>query len=295
MKKVGRNIWTDKKFRYTKRTCAECGKPFFNRKDKNQTFCSGKCHWVSRGRRNHILLTRKDKEILDGLLISDASVIKPKSGVNSYFTVTSAEKEFIEFIGSSLSFKMRLVRVKPRRIKKYISRGGWELRSRASTTFTGMRPLWYPRGKKIIPAGFKLTPLSALFWYLGDGSIDTDRAILCTDAFSKSDLQRARQLFKNIGVLIRISDRNRIIIPNKYVYEFFSFIGHNPPIMCYAHKWDTVVKKSYFGRICAYCRKSFDTNQNHKRWCSERCYKKSWKQQHRINSCEPTLQETAGN
>jgi len=41
--------------------------------------------------------------------------------------------------------------------------------------FTAMWRRWYRNGKKTIPQDVRLTPLSLLLWYLGDGTISNDK------------------------------------------------------------------------------------------------------------------------
>ena len=146
--------------------------------------------------------------------------------------------------------------------------------------FTELRDKWYPNGKKIIPKDLIITPTVFLHWFLGDGNYNKSHGItLCTDSFSEKDvLTLINNLNKNYCIeSYHRKLTNRIIIPNRYVFEIFNIIGQSP-VYCYLHKWDTSIIESYFNRTClnGECANKFNTLYNHQKHCSDKCYKRWW-------------------
>ena len=214
-------------------------------------------------------------------MLSDGCITKTKKGVNYYYTHSCKFEQYIDFLTDEYSFNVRKSKynrnggiIKGKMIKSCES---FELRTKVSSSFTKIRNLWYPKGKKVVPKNLLLTPDTVLHWYLGDGNLDNSNGIfLCTDSFFLSDLDFLINLFKEIGILAKkIIKKNRILIPNRYVYEFLNYIGFSP-IPCFNYKWDTIVQESYFGRTCRTCNKKFDTKMNFQKYCSDYCQKKDW-------------------
>lgn len=244
-------------------SCVGCGSIFYKKKYKKTKFCSQSCQF-------HKILNIDDvtNQIINGSLLSDGSITKSKKDKNYGFTHTCKFEEYIDFINYNLSFKT----------KKIENRKYFYLRSGNHEFFSNLRRIWYPNGVKEVPKDIKLTPLTLLHWYLGDGSLQNSLGVvLCTDSFNNEDsLFLSKKLFEVFKIESYILEKkNRIVIPNKFVYEFFNVIGECP-VECYSHKWDSIVKKSYFNRVCGYCSKNFDANYNHQRFCSNRCCKNSW-------------------
>ena len=128
-----------------------------------------------------------------------------------------------------------------------------------------------------MPQDLSMKPLTALHWFLGDGSLDNERGIwLCTDSFNSESLHILTGKLEGVGVESSVAQRNRILIPNRSVFEFFEFIGPCP-LSCFAYKWDSIVKQSYKGRKCKECGVEYDTETNSRYFCSNRCYQRNWK------------------
>lgn len=138
--------------------------------------------------------------------------------------------------------------------------------------------MWCPNGKKVVPANIELNKTVLLHWFLGGGMLDNQNGvILCTDSFSVEENYFLIEKLNIFGFNSYYKkDKNRIVIPNKSVFEFFEFIGTSP-VVGYNYKWDTKVTESYYGRICKFCGNKFDTMCNHKKYCSDKCQKKHWK------------------
>ncbi len=265
MELVKEGLWRKGKNYYVARKCKHCDESFLGRKDrKTNIFCTPVCRQSDIEQRNTFDLCEEDIDIITGSLLSDGCITKSKGNRNYYFTHTSKDEDYVDFLASNLSFRIRKSRTKT----KY-----FELRTGASPTFTKLRKEWYGRKKKI--PNIRLNPTVVLHWYLGDGTLDNRKgAILCTDNFARSGVVKLISMLRTIGIQSFVDKvRNRIIIPNRQVYEFLQYIGLSP-VSSMVHKWDSIVKESYFGRVCLGCCGKFDTLVNHKRCCSDKCYRK---------------------
>lgn len=109
---------------------------------------------------------------------------------------------------------------------------------------------WYPQGnnfKKIVPIGFKLTPISILHWFMDDGSTsfrqDRDSIVmtLCSESFSQDENEYLCDLLNEFDLDARVKPANsgtgyRIGIKSSKLNDFFDLIGPCPvPNLVY--KW----------------------------------------------------------
>lgn len=105
---------------------------------------------------------------------------------------------------------------------------------------------WYGQGSqctKDIPDDVRITPVSMLLWYLGDGSISRIGISffirLATCAFSPEKIDGILiPKLEKLGLKVsRDVSKNDIRICASSVGRFFDIIGHKSPIACYAHKF----------------------------------------------------------
>ena len=89
----------------------------------------------------------------------------------------------------------------------------WVLSASGSAYIHKLDNLFYPEGKKILPAGIikQLTPIGLAVWYADDGttilvglnnatgSAKNRRVQFCTDSFSKAELDNAVKEFETLG------------------------------------------------------------------------------------------------
>lgn len=220
-------------------------------------------------------------EIITGSLLSDGCVTKPKRCVNYHWSQTCIYLEYIEYLKEELSFITNVTHVKPKTSvypngKIYTNKECWHLRTRTCNEFSDLRKIWYPSGIKTVPHDLEITPTVLLHWYLGDGYIHpTNGIFLCTDTFDAKDVLRLAKKMSCHFETNLIEKSNRIHIPNRAVWEYFQFIG-DPPVECFAYKWDTNVRQSYLNRTCI-CGTTFDAVQNHQTFCSAKCCTRSWR------------------
>ncbi|MHA2232742.1 MAG: hypothetical protein ACXAB4_09650, partial [Candidatus Hodarchaeales archaeon] len=65
--------------------------------------------------------------------------------------------------------------------------------------------LWYPSSKKQVPKNLNLTPEIVLHWYVGDGSLGKNQALLHTQCFKKSGNEYLVDLLMNdTGIMAKI-------------------------------------------------------------------------------------------
>lgn len=227
------------------------------------------------------MLNKFQIEILNGSLLSDGCITKVPKCINYYWTQTTKYSEYADYLQECINIFSNRSVVKPvSRVfpngKTYNTAGAFTIKTKTSEFFTNYRELWYPSGIKTVPDNIILTPTTVLHWYLGDGNLDQINGIsLCTDSFSQYDNQRLVDLLNKITIA-KLTNKNRIHIPNKGVWEFLQYIG-KCPVECFEYKWDTIVTRSYYGRRCESCESFFDASQNHQRFCSSKCCQRAWK------------------
>jgi hypothetical protein len=269
------------KHAYVDRNCLNCNSLFKGRRDRETNrWCSQKCFQQFIEQKNSYTLTAKDADIINGLLLSDGCISKSHANLNYYLTHTSIMESYSDFIQSNLSFptrkSMRPGRKMSAKMGGCMGKDSYALRTGVSPVWTNLRQEWYPQGIKIVPK-IPLTPTTCLHWYLGDGSLDNRTGIhLCTDSFDADSIKFLRENLHKLGFITLTNARNRVIIPNRSVYEFLEYIGMSP-VPEFAYKWDTIVKESYRDRRCLQCETVFDAKVNHNVYCADKCYKLAWK------------------
>jgi hypothetical protein len=119
----------------------------------------------------------------------------------------------------------------------------YRLESKHHPDFNSQRTRWYPQGKKLVPEDVRITPLSCLLWFLGDGSVYLDKkrypvVVLCTNSFS----DKCRSVLSNKLSTLGIQSGNRpdgsIYIPTSSVNFFYDLIGWSSPVGCYSYKFE---------------------------------------------------------
>jgi hypothetical protein len=108
---------------------------------------------------------------------------------------------------------------------------------------------WYPfvesRGKndKQPPDDVRITPLSVLIWYLGDGTLIDDEKNntfimrLSTDSFIPERVDFLASKLMEKGIACHRNNDNRILIEVKGQAPFLEYIGGKSPISCYDYKF----------------------------------------------------------
>lgn len=108
------------------------------------------------------------------------------------------------------------------------------------TTFTELEGKWYETRDdgthfKIVPQDIKLTPMSLLQWYIGDGYLvnlhgNPERVQICTDRYSDEEIMFLRDCFeRDFGIKAQIDwNRRRLRVPKRMLGDFFEILPKCP-------------------------------------------------------------------
>ncbi len=221
-----------------------------------------------------VRLTSGEKAIIEGGILGDGRLVTNPRG--AAFSFSNCKKDLVDWVGVKLG---RLVVSNPR--ERYAqsrpvnhSKGCFRFQTATWKDLAILQSCWYQAAdretmgrqpwrhyRKRIPEGFRLTPLSGLLWYLGDGSLvrkskrETSQVIrLATHDLPVSGL--IGTLIPQIVGILRC-ERNEIAtprdkraqgypeygfevcIPARYVPRWLRFIGPCPEtVASYRYKWD---------------------------------------------------------
>jgi LAGLIDADG DNA endonuclease family len=129
------------------------------------------------------------KEVIVGLLLSDASIQRRKPTWNARLGFTQSLSHFSYFwhVFSILSHYCSSVPYLTSSLGRFPGLGFY---TRAFPCFTELHTLFYIEGVKVIPAIIfdLLTPVALAHWIMGDGSYKQGGLIICTDSFSIPDV-----------------------------------------------------------------------------------------------------------
>lgn len=107
-------------------------------------------------------------------------------------------------------------------------------------TFADQEEKWYKTRSdgthfKIVPPDLKLTPLSLLQWYIGDGYLvnlkgKPERVQICTDRYSDDEILMLKEMFeRDLGLNIQVDwNRRRLRIPKRMLADFFDLLPECP-------------------------------------------------------------------
>lgn len=201
--------------------------------------------------RPKIIFSPSEQEFIDGALLGDGCISKPK-GNSSQFTYTTSKKTHAEYVYSKLK-RIAVNENKNGPILSHVfdNRTGktyhsYRFRTVNNIAFKEIYDKWYPEKKKSIPPDIKLTPLSVLIWYIGDGGIINGKRCqhikISTHAFDKHQLETGLlpQLRAFDPHLVKVKkEQYYIYIPRRKMKDFFTFIG-KCPVKEYRYKWNII-------------------------------------------------------
>jgi len=154
-----------------------------------------------------------DDEVVNGLLLSDASLVRLKTKYQtSGLTITQSEShaELIDFFEEHLH-NLWFDTIRHTRLKwnKYAQ---ITLQTKRYGCFTRLRELWYLNGKKIVPKNLKLTKKTLAFFLMGDGNsawrenrVKKVRVTFATDGFNLNDVKLLQDKIIEMGIYTSIS------------------------------------------------------------------------------------------
>lgn len=212
-------------------------------------------HWSMSSTCEAPELTEKQKEIINGLMLGDGSVVRPTA--NPRLQVNSRKESFLEFIhgefGVFSATRPRLVKSAEElaqadresgfhpeaEAENYGNKYGWE--SICSKRFEPWRE-WYETGKKVWPNDIDLTPLTMSVWYASDASFNPNhgkgRAKIDT-ANEKDSREKVLSYFNGISVETpawdSYEDHSRIRFSAEGTQQLLEYM--DTVIPGYEHKW----------------------------------------------------------
>ncbi len=196
---------------------------------------------VKKSNRLSIKLLEKELEALDGFLLGDGH-IDQTSGRASRLSCTVQHGEFGRYLLSHFTRydpKWRQRNIHSIRYQKALSQ--WSGETKSDKCFLDQRKRWYPRGIKRVPKDVRLTPLSLLLWYLGDGSYAFQKGyiFLHTQGFETEDVRFLCLKLEKLGVNCHRDKKNKIYIGTHNVQPFLKLLSPNP-VSCYSYKFQRV-------------------------------------------------------
>jgi LAGLIDADG DNA endonuclease family/Homeodomain-like domain len=212
--------------------------------------------WIHE-RAEHILAKNpKMREALEGELLGDGSLVVGHRYQNARFQLQAKSRGQVLLAHAALHTlggepapfirKSSGYRTSPCRM--------WQWLSHRHVFLTEQHRRWYPNGVKIVPPDFKLTAVSALHWFVGDGSLHSRQAqvILCTDNFDELSIERLMQQLLLLGLssyTSRTSKGNqRICLSGVDCDKWFDTIG--PCVVPdMVHKWSVVPRRYHTKRV----------------------------------------------
>lgn len=185
-------------------------------------------------------------EWIMGELLGDGN-LKSNSKYSAIFRYTSKHWEYIHYIANILkSFGIK----QSGKIYKYRTHGNNSLFPNLFTyqskSYIELKPIyekWYPNGKKIVPKDTKLTPLTCMQWYIGDGCLcktigKNPYIILSTCGFSICNVEWLVKKLNKLGFkTTRQPSNNAIRISPYSTKDFLNYLG-KPIVKCYQYKWE---------------------------------------------------------
>lgn len=208
------------------------GNPFFGKHhtDKTKNKIGDANKWNS-SRYRYCNLTYDEKEVLDGLLLSDAS-LSEKSRISARITFGFKFKKTLEDIFKELHSINFSPIWQSKHTKCYHSK------SNMYHDLLDENKRWYPVKKKIVPKDVIITPKSCYWWFIGDGYITAEAAYLCTDSFTEDDNNFLINRLNEKGFNPSLTSKNRIRFNKKETIDFLEWIKPKDGIMeQYNYKW----------------------------------------------------------
>jgi hypothetical protein len=192
------------------------------------------------------MFDQTQSQILDGLLIGDASI--PKNQNLFYFGQCQASREYVEFVARQLGIPVERVQDRARQPDRRTGRvyRCSELRTLSHPCFARLRERWYRDGVKVVPLDLQVSQPFLLHWFLCDGGCSINRGsaqmTLCTDSFTHTEVVFLRDLLEGVGIESRVTGR-RLRVRQKSIECFYEYIGESP-VQCLAYKWVPVANRA---------------------------------------------------
>jgi len=232
--------------------CIKCGKLF--KGINKRRFCSQRCAGIYRNeqepnlrfsahRHNNFILNENTISFIDGHLLGDGSLSKPKT-VNSgcrYSQLFSqkyndwalmTQNKFNLFnIDNNLSYYSTYDK---RTQKTYYS---VSLQTHVYDEFLIFYKRWYPNGKKEIPKDLKINPQLMRVFYLDDGYIRGKKQIqFSTDSFSDESINFLIDKLKEINLSPKTNSKRIHLYRSSDILSLLSYMNTTEFPNCFKYK-----------------------------------------------------------
>ncbi|MDI6807046.1 MAG: helix-turn-helix domain-containing protein [Candidatus Aenigmarchaeota archaeon] len=150
-------------------------------------------------------------ELINGTVLGDASIRVDKNKY-CYYSLNAKDKNFLKWIKRLFENFNIPTYITLNNATSKVFALGFYINARQKIKLLSLRRRWYKKenGKtqKIVPKDLELTPMTLLFWFLGDGTLirrknDPNRVpfvVLATNTFSKEDIDSLIQKLKELGL-----------------------------------------------------------------------------------------------
>ena len=195
---------------------------------------------------NMSYMTESTVEAVDGFLLGDGGINYDKRSLikAARLQCSLEHQEFCNYLmGPFYRYKSS---VNPYRSSNMSSGTVWSGRTYSHPDFYKQHQRWYPSNIKQPPNDIRITPLSVMMWYLGDGSVVVDNIKntimlrLSTDGFAPERVEFLVSKLQEKGINCHRNGDNRIQVDANGIPLFFNFIGHESPIACYSYKFEKI-------------------------------------------------------
>ena len=190
-------------------------------------------------------------EWIDGFLLGDGAITSVSKNRGTFrFSMDSVEQEWAKYAISGLTPYCPSEPKQSGTISIKRPRLSWMSKSLTHPDIAAQFARWYPDGKKSVPNDIRITPVSIMLWYLGDGSLshakgnfESLRFATCSFSISEINDVLIPKLNKfginciGAGGQTELNDVRVRVCPES-IGRFFDLIGHESPIPCYAYKFD---------------------------------------------------------
>ena len=186
-------------------------------------------------------------EAIDGFLLGDGSINQNNAKTAARCTCGVEYQEFCAYMMSFFKdYQAIWARYNDPRMKQGFI---WTGMTSFHPDIQKQYQRWYPfvesKGKndKQPPDDVRITPLSVMLWYLGDGTLIDDEKNntfmmrLSTDSFLPERIELLVSKLQEKGIACHRSKDNRIIIEVKGQGPLLEYIGGKSPIGCYDYKF----------------------------------------------------------
>jgi len=225
-------------------------------------------------------LTEDMIEWFDGFLLGDGSLRFSKQTVDknnminyARISMASVQKEWTDYAVSKFSFYA----MSPSKSIVFKNNDKnpnplWICKSVGHPDIIKQANRWYSGTdfKKKIPKDIKITPISVMLWYLGDGCLVNNKGVkLATCGFTNEENNFLVSKLEELGIhsyLGRWKQYVYIWLRRNSVGKFFDFIGKKSPIKCYDYKFD-------YQEWYNYLRLSDIVKNDKQRWMAQYYYK----------------------